>query len=113
MIPVSFDPLGVGGSPSYDELSDFQAYVNNTWTEDDPKKTPTVLINPVRWHSNDPDPSHWGVRIVIYIQQLNQTRPIDLAVSYSGDWLTQPTAPSLQGQPVAFFLHHNGTNILA
>lgn len=113
MIPITLDPLGTGGVPSYGEISDFQAYNGSTWTDINPKETPTALINPVRWHSNDPEPSNWGIRIVIYIQSLNQTRHVNLSVSYTEGWLMQPNKPSLQGQPVAFFLFHNGTNILA
>lgn len=112
MIPVALDPLGTGGVPSYGELSDFQVYTQNTWKDVDPKKSPNVLTSPVRWHSNDPDPSHWLVRIVILINN-NQTRPADFTVSYKDGWLTQPTTPSLQGAPVSYILIHNGTNILA
>ena len=112
MIPVSFDPLGTGGAPLYEEISDFQSYNGSAWVPADPKANIKILLYPCRWHSNDPDPSHWFLRIIIYIQSLNQTRPVDFTISMEDGWLIQPKTPSLEGSLVAILLLHNGINTL-
>ena len=109
MIPTNFNKLGI---LNLKELEQFQNYNNGQWKDINVKENKQVLMYPCRWKSNDINANNWGIRIVVYIQELNQTRPFDFTISYSNSWLIQPEKPSLPGNPVAYFLFHNGINII-
>lgn len=106
MIPTASDPLGTGGIASYGEFQDFQTYDGSQWR--DTKFANTALMWPARWHSNDTSTGNWRVRIIVYIQELNQIRPVDFTVSYQDGYLIQPQKPSLAGAFATAFIFHNG-----
>lgn len=109
MIPITFDPVGTGGSPSYGELSDFQSNNGTQWV--DAKPAVQIMIYPSRWHSDDTDPANWFIRIV-HMNEFNQQVFKDLTCAYTGGWITQPVRYSPSGPIITSLLLHNGYNIL-